>query len=111
MGKLNHSQGFNKGMTESNVVIVAHKGTCLDHVVPVKTIIMCGLGLPLWRLSDTLRYSISSSNLAHHRSCPTSNPDPSSVMSPRGDMTPAAFSVKPIGRLSRPVCSLTSTDT
>ncbi len=34
--------------------MVAHKGMCLDHVVLVKTMIMCDLSLPLWRFSDTL---------------------------------------------------------
>jgi hypothetical protein len=44
----------NKGMTESDVVMVAHNGMRLDHVVLVKTMITCGLSLPLWTLSDTL---------------------------------------------------------
>jgi hypothetical protein len=47
------AKGANKGMTESGVVMVAHKGMRLDHVVLVM-MIMCGLSLPLWRLSDTL---------------------------------------------------------
>lgn len=41
------AKGANKRMTESDVVMVAHKGMCLDHVVLVKTMVMCGLSLPL----------------------------------------------------------------
>lgn len=48
------AEGANKGMTESDVVMVAHNGMYLDHtVVLVRTMIRCGLSLPLWRLSDT----------------------------------------------------------
>jgi hypothetical protein len=43
----------NEGMTESDVVMVAHEGMRLDHVALVKTMIY-GLALPRWRLSDTL---------------------------------------------------------
>ena len=41
------AKGANKGMTESDVVMVAHNGICLDHVVLVKTMIEWGLSLPL----------------------------------------------------------------
>ena len=41
------AKGANKGMTESDVVMVAHEGMRLDYVVLVKTMIMCGLSLPL----------------------------------------------------------------
>ena len=46
------AKGVNKGMAESDVVMVAHKGMRLDHVVLIKTMIICGLSLPLWRLSE-----------------------------------------------------------
>jgi len=50
------AEGANKGMTERDVVMVAHGGISLDHVVLVKTIILYGLSLPLWRLSDTITW-------------------------------------------------------
>ena len=48
------AKGAKNGMTESDVVMMARNGMYLDQVVLVKTMIMCGLSPPLWRLLDTL---------------------------------------------------------
>jgi hypothetical protein len=42
------------GTVESEVVIVAHYGSRDDHVILLKTMIICDLTPPAWRFSDSL---------------------------------------------------------
>jgi hypothetical protein len=44
----------NSRATEADVVMVAHYGSCHDHVILLKTMMSCGLNPPIWRFSDTL---------------------------------------------------------
>lgn len=39
---------------EEDVVLVAHNGMCQDHVMLLKTMMVCGIVPPRWRLADSL---------------------------------------------------------
>jgi hypothetical protein len=42
------------GIDESDVVMIAHYGSCHDHVILLKTMMSWGLNPPQWRFSDSL---------------------------------------------------------
>ncbi|KFY92566.1 hypothetical protein V500_04145 [Pseudogymnoascus sp. VKM F-4518 (FW-2643)] len=44
----------NSRATEADVVMIAHNGSCHDHVILLKTMMSWGLNPPIWRFSDTL---------------------------------------------------------